>query len=63
MTVEQLIEKLKTLNPNDEVVIELNHDDIVPLEEDRIVEDIMTSNYRLTTEDYEDSRRVVTIRS
>ena len=63
MTVEQLIEKLRTLNPNDEVVIELNHDDIVPLEEDRIVEDIITSNYRLTTEDYEDSRRVVTIRS
>tara|TARA_B100001029_G_C14834147_1_gene324665 strand:+ start:483 stop:674 length:192 start_codon:yes stop_codon:yes gene_type:complete len=63
MTVEQLIEKLRTLNPNDEVVIELNHDDIVPLKEDRIVEDIMTSNYRLTTEDYEDSKRVVMIRA
>ena len=63
MTVEQLIEKLRTLNPNDEVVIELNHDDIVPLKEDRIVEDIMTSNYRLTTEDYEDSKRVVIIRA
>ena len=62
MTVEQLIEKLQTLNLNDEVVIEVNHDDIVPLEEDRIVEDIMTSNYRLTDEEDENSRRVVTIR-
>jgi len=62
MTVEQLIEKLQTLNPDDEVVIEVNHDDIVPLEEDRIVEDIMTSNYRLTDEEDENSRRVVTIR-
>ena len=62
MTVEQLIEKLQTLNPDDEVVIEVNHDDIVTLKEDRIVEDIMTSNYRLTDEEDENSRRVVTIR-
>ena len=62
MTVEQLIEKLQTLNLNDEVVIEVNHDDIVTLKEDRIVEDIMTSNYRLTDEEDENSRRVVTIR-
>ena len=63
MTVEQLIEKLQTLNPNDEVVIEVNHDDIVPLKEDRIIEDIITSNYRLTTEDYLPHKKVIMIRA
>ena len=62
MNVEQLIEKLKTFNPNDEVVIEVNHDDIVPLKEDRIVEDVITQDYRLATQEDLETRKVITLR-
>tara|TARA_X000000368_G_C22887348_1_gene648013 strand:- start:263 stop:454 length:192 start_codon:yes stop_codon:yes gene_type:complete len=63
MTVEQLITKLQELNPHDEVIIEINHDLSVPLKEESIVEDIVTPDYRLTTEDDVNSRRVITIRA
>jgi|TARA_B100001059_G_C17706203_1_gene512917 hypothetical protein len=63
MTVQQLIEKLQSLNPHDEVVIEVNHDDIVPLKEDRIVEDFMTQDHRLTTQEDVEARKVITLRA
>ena len=63
MTVEQLIEKLQTLNPNDEVLIEIDHDEIVSLKEERVVEDLMTSDYRLTTQEDVDARKVVVLRA
>ena len=63
MTVEQLIEKLKTLNPHDEVLIEVDHDEIVSLKEDRVVEDLVTPDHRLTTQEDEDARKVVVLRA
>ena len=63
MTVEQLIEKLQTLNPNDEVLIEVDHDEIVSLKEDRVVEDLVTPDHRLTTQEDEDARKVVVLRA
>ena len=62
MTVEQLIEKLQSLNPTDEVVIELNHDDIVPLRESRVEEERLTKDYYHTSEEDIDAKRVVVIR-
>ena len=63
MTVEQLIEKLQTLNPNDEVLVEVDHDEIVSLNEDRVVEDLMTPDHRLATQEDEDVRKVVVLRA
>ena len=63
MTVQQLIEKLQSLDPHNEVVIEVNHDDIVPLKEDRIVEDFMTQDHRLTTQEDVEARKVITLRA
>ena len=63
MTVEQLIEKLQTLNPNNEVLIEIDHDEIVSLKEERVVEDLMTSDHRLTTQEDMDARKVVVLRA
>jgi len=62
MTVQQLIEKLQSLDPHNEVVIEVNHDDIVLLKEDRIVEDAITQDYRLATQEDVDARKVITLR-
>ena len=62
MTVEQLIEKLKTLNPKDDVLIEVDHDEIVTLKEERIVEDLMTPDHRLATQEDMDARKVVLLR-
>lgn len=63
MTVQQLIEKLQSLDPRDEVVIEVNHDDIVLLKEDRIVEDVITQDYRLATQEDVETRKVVVLRA
>ena len=62
MTVQQLIEKLQTLNPEDDVLIEVDHDDIVSLEEDRVIEDLMTPDHRLATQEDMDARKVVLLR-
>jgi hypothetical protein len=62
MTVEQLIEKLQSLNPADEVVIELNHDDIVSLRESNIEEESLTADYYHASEEDIDVKRVVVIR-
>ena len=63
MTVEQLIKKLQSLNPKDEVLIEVDHDEIVSLKEDRVVEDLMTPDHRLTTQEDMDVRKVVVLRA
>ena len=62
MTVQQLIEKLQSLNPDDDVLIEVDHDEIVPLEEDRVIEDLMTPDHRLATQEDMDARKVVLLR-
>jgi hypothetical protein len=62
MTVEQLIEKLQSLNPTDEVVIERNHDDIVPLRESNVEEERLTKDYYHASEEDIDAKRVVVIR-
>ena len=71
MTVQELIEKLQTLNPKDDVIIEVDHDEFVPLKAERVVEDLITPDYRLSAassqwfcpaEDDEDARKVVVIR-
>jgi len=62
MTVQELIEKLQTLNPSDEVLIEVDHDEIVTLKEERIVEDLVTPDHRLATQEDMDARKVVIIR-
>ena len=63
MTVEQLIEKLRTLNPTDEVLIEVDHDEIVSLKEERVVEDLVTPDHRLATQEDMDARKVVILRA
>ena len=72
MTVEQLINKLKTLDPNNDVLIEVDHDEIVPLKENRVVEDLVTPDNRLSVassqwfrpgEVEEDARKVVVLRA
>ena len=62
MTVEQLINKLQTLNPSDEVLIEVDHDEIVVLKEDRIEEDLVTEDNRLAMGEDLDGRQVVILR-
>ena len=63
MTVQELIEKLQTLNPNDDVLIEVDHDEIVSLKEDRIEEELMTPDHRLATQEDMDARKVVLLRA
>ena len=63
MTVQELIEKLQSLNPQDEVLIEVDHDEIISLKEERVVEDLMTPDYRLATQEDMDARKVVILRT
>ena len=63
MTVEQLINKLQSLNPKDEVLIEVDHDEIVTLKEERVVEDLVTPDHRLATQEDLDARKVVILRA
>ena len=44
MTVQQLIEKLQSLNPNDEVIVEENHGEYYRVEEERIISEMMTED-------------------
>ena len=62
MNVEQLIKKLQSLNPEDEVLIEVDHDEIISLKEERVVEDLVTPDHRLATQEDMDARKVVIIR-
>ena len=66
MTVEQLIEKLKTLNPNDEVLIEINHDELVSLRDNEIETQMVTEHNRIAFEEEEaegNVRRAAVIRA
>ena len=63
MTVEQLIEKLQTLNPKDDVLIEVDHDEIISLKEERVVEDLVTPDLRLAAQEDLDARKVVILRA
>ena len=63
MTVQELIEKLQSLNPNDDVLIEIDHDEIVSLKEDRIEEELMTPDHRLAYQEDMDARKVVILRA
>ena len=68
MTVEQLIEKLRTLNPHDEVLIEINHDELVSLRGDsEITIELVTEHNRIAFEEEEAAdgnvRRAVVIRA
>ena len=62
MNVQELIEKLQSLNPTDDVLIEVDHDEIVTLKEERVVEDLVTPDHRLATQEDMDARKVVLIR-
>ena len=63
MTVQELIEKLQSLNPQDEVLIQVDHDEIISLKEERVVEDLMTPDHRLATQEDMDARKVVILRT
>ena len=63
MKVQELIEKLQSLNPNDDVLIEVDHDEIISLKEDRIEEELMTPDHRLATQEDMDARKVVLLRA
>lgn len=63
MNVEQLIKKLQSLNPKDEVLIEVDHDEIISLKEERVVEDLVTPDHRLATQEDMDARKVVVLRT
>ena len=64
MTVQQLIEKLQTLNPNDEVIIEENHGAFYPVKEERFYEEIITKNYyHASEEELDKGINVVVIRA
>ena len=62
MNVQELIEKLQSLNPTDDVLIEVDHDEIVSLKEERVIEDLVTPDHRLATQEDMDARKVVLIR-
>ena len=72
MTVQELINKLQTLNPDNDVLIEVDHDEIVPLKENRVVEDLLTPDNRLSAassqwfrpgEEEVDTRKAVVLRA
>ena len=64
MTVEQLINKLKELNPHDEVLIEINHDELVSLRDNEIETQMVTEHNRIAFEEEEGNvRRTVVIRA
>ena len=61
MTVEQLIKKLQSLDPKADVLIEVDHDEIVSLNEKKIDVEYFDRNNRLATEEY-DARKVVLLK-
>ena len=67
MTVEQLINRLQELNPHDEVLIEINHDELVSLREDNeITVELVTEHNRIASEDEDvegNIRRAAVIRA
>jgi|TARA_Y100000310_G_C20500184_1_gene723578 hypothetical protein len=65
MTVKELMEKLSGLNPDDRIMIEVNHDDICQIVPERIVEDLVTDdgwNCTYACDEDMDAVKVVVIR-
>ena len=64
MTVKELITKLQSLNPDDEVVIEENHGEYYPVKEKRIHEEVIHKNYyHAYEEELDKGLKVVVIRA
>ena len=67
MTVEQLINRLQELNPHDEVLVEINHDELISLREDNeITVELVTEHNRIAFEDEDvegNIRRAAVIRA
>ena len=63
MNVEQLIKKLQSLDPKADVLIEVDHDEIVSLKEERVVEDLVTPDLRLASQEDENASKVVVLRA
>ena len=64
MTVQELINKLQSLDPRDEVVIEVNHDEIVPLSAERVEEGKITTDYYRALPDFDEgARKVIVLRA
>ena len=64
MTVQELISKLQSLDPRDEVVIEMNHDLIVPLNTESVKEGKITTDYYKVLPGFEEgARKVIVLRA
>ena len=61
MTVQLLIEKLQTLNPNFEVVIEENHGEFYPIHDENVSEGMITEDYYQSFEE-DEGKKVVVVR-
>ena len=59
MTVQQLIEKLQTLDLNAEVIIEENHGEFYPVSDDQFSEERITDDYYQSFEEDEGEMKVV----
>ena len=59
MTVQQLIEKLQSFNPDTEVIIEENHGEFYPVSEDQFCEERITDDYYHSFEEDEGKIKVV----
>ena len=59
MTVQQLIEKLQTLDLNAEVIIEENHGEFYPVNEDQFSEERITDDYYQSFEEDEGEMKLV----
>ena len=65
LTVEQFIEKLKTLDQKAEVLIEVNHDELIAIKDaSRIEEEDVSLSYgRVTRGDEVKRKKVVLVRA
>jgi len=59
MTVQELIEKLQSLTPDAEVIIEKNHGEFYPISEDQFSEETITDDYYKSFEEDEGKTKVV----
>ena len=65
LTVEQFIEKLKTLDQKAEVLIEVNHDELIAIKDESRIgeEDVSLSYGRVTRGDEVKRKKVVLVRA
>ena len=65
MTVQELINKLQTLNPNDEIIIEENHGEYYHIDPERIEKEMMVDlhgHLHHASEEDNDAKIMVVIR-